>query len=63
MMSKNVFAQSDSVAKAVLLLQDQNMAADVRVKQAIEIIDKAITNPQSTNNAYAWYIRGYVYKE
>ena len=63
MMSKNVFAQPDSVAKAVLLLQDQNMAADVRVKQALETIDRAIINPQSANNAYAWYVRGYVYKE
>src|ERR1051326_1799676 len=58
-----LFAQADSVAKAVLLLQNQNMPADVRVKQALEIIDRAIKNPQSAKNAYAWYVRGYVYKE
>ena len=57
------FAQSDSVAKAVILLQDQSMAHDAAVKQALEIIDRAILNPQSAKNAYAWYVRGYVYKE
>ena len=39
------------------------MAADVRVKQALEVIDRAITNSQSAKNPYAWYVRGYVYKE
>ena len=57
------FAQNDSVAKAVLLLQNQNMSADARVKQALETIDRAITNSESTKNAYAWYVRGFVYKE
>jgi len=57
------FAQNDSVAKAVLILQDQNLPQDKRVKQALEIIDRAILHSQSANNAYAWYIRGYVYKE
>jgi len=60
---KNVFAQNDSVAKAVLLLQDENMPADMRVKQALEVIDRAITNPQSAKSAYAWYVRGFVYKD
>jgi len=57
------FAQNDSVAKAVIILQDQNIPQDKRVKLALEIIDKAILNSQSGKNAYAWYVRGYVYKE
>ena len=63
MTSKNIFAQKDSVAKVILLIQNQNMPADVRVKQALETIDRAIANPESAKDAYAWYIRGYVYKE
>ena len=61
--SKNVFAQNDSVAKAVLLLQEQSLPADVRVKQALEIIDRAILEPKTAKSAYAWYVRGYVYKD
>lgn len=66
LMGKSSFAQNDSVAKAVLLLQNQNVSADIRannVKQALEIIDKAIKDPQTAKNPYAWYVRGYVYKE
>lgn len=57
------FAQSDSVAKAVLILQDQNSSAELRVKQALEVIDRAILHPESAKNAYAWYVRGYIYKD
>lgn len=57
------FAQSDSVAKAVLLVLDENIPADVRVKQALEVIDRAITHPQSAKSAYAWYVRGFIYKD
>lgn len=60
---KTSFAQGDSVAKAVLLMQDQNMPHDAAVKQALEIIDRAITDPKSAKSAYAWYVRGFVYKE
>lgn len=63
MVGKIGFAQNDSVAKAVLLLQDQNIPADVRVKQALEVIDRAIIHPESAKSAYAWYVRGYVYKD
>lgn len=62
-MGKISFAQNDSVAKAVLLLKDQTLPADIRVKQALEIIDKAIKDPETAKNPYAWYVRGYVYKE
>ena len=57
------FAQSDSVAKAVLIVTDPNIPKDKAVRQALELIDKAIKNPQSEKSAYAWYVRGYVYKE
>lgn len=57
------FAQPDSVAKAVLLLQDANVPAETKVKQALEVIDKAILHPQSAKSAYAWYVRGYIYKD
>lgn len=63
MAGRNGYAQSDSVEKAVFLLQDQNIPADVRIKQALEVIDNAIADPQSAKSAYAWYVRGYVYKE
>src|ERR1051325_138972 len=59
----SAFAQSDSVAKAVILLQDQSIARDVAVKQALELIDNAIKDPKTSKNSYAWYVRGYVYKE
>ena len=58
-----VFAQRDSVAKAIVLAQDQNIAADVRVKKALELIDNAIKDPKSQNDPFAWYVRGYIYKE
>lgn len=58
-----VFAQRDSVAKAIVLAQDQNVAADVRIKRALEIIDNAIKDPKSQNDPFAWYVRGYIYKE
>ncbi len=60
---RNGFAQNDSVAKAVLLLQNENMPADARVKQALEVIDRAILHPESAKSAYAWYVRGFVYKD
>ncbi len=59
----SAIAQSDSVAKAVLVVTDPNIPKEKAVKQALEIIDKAIKNPQSQKSAYAWYVRGYVYKE
>ncbi|TAL61232.1 MAG: hypothetical protein EPN85_05480 [Bacteroidetes bacterium] len=58
-----VFAQRDSVAKAIVLAQDQNIAAEVRVKKALEIIDNSITHAQSVKDPFAWYVRGYIYKE
>lgn len=36
---------------------------EAAVKQALETIDRAIKDPQSAKSAYAWYVRGYVYKE
>ena len=59
----DAFAQNDSVAKAVLIVTDPNLSKDVAVKKALETIDRAIRNPQSEKNAYAWYVRGFVYKE
>ncbi len=59
----NAYAQMDSVSKAVDILQSQELSQELRVKQALEIIDKAIVNPEASSNAYAWYVRGYVYKE
>lgn len=58
-----VFAQRDSVAKAIVLAQDQNIPVEVRVKKALEIIDNSIAHPQSAKDPFAWYVRGYVYKE
>lgn len=58
-----LFAQRDSAAKAIVMAQDQNIPIETRVKKALEIIDNSITHPQSTNDPFAWYVRGYVYKE
>lgn len=58
-----VYAQLDSVAKATNLLQDASMSAEKRIKAAAAIVDKAIEHPQSKDDAYSWYIRGYIYKE
>ncbi len=59
----SVFAQRDSAAKAFVLAQDQNVPVDVRVKKALEIIDNSIDHAGSANDAFAWYVRGYIYKE
>jgi len=58
-----LFAQRDSVAKAIVLAQDQNIPAETRVKKALELIDNSISHPQSVNDPFAWYVRGYIYKE
>lgn len=58
-----VYGQMDSVAKATNMLQDGSLPVDQRIKGAAAIIDKAIAHPQAENDAYAWYIRGYIYKE
>ncbi|MFH1005299.1 MAG: hypothetical protein V1781_07390 [Bacteroidota bacterium] len=58
-----VFAQCDSAAKAIILAQDTSIPVKIRIKQSLEIIDKAITHPQAQNNAFAWYVRGFIYKE
>ena len=64
MLSVNAaFAQRDSVAKATIILQDQSLTPDVRTKKAMAVIDKAITHPECANDAYSWYIRGYIYKD
>src|SRR3990172_549724 len=57
------FAQNDSVAKAVIIMQDTSLTQETKVKQALEIIDRAIMHPESAKNAYAWYVRGFVYKD
>ncbi len=62
-MSGEAFAQNDSVAKAALILSDQSIPQEKRAKLALETIDRAITHPQSAKSAYAWYVRGFVYKE
>lgn len=59
----HISAQRDSVAKAFVLVQDQNVPADVRVKKALEIIDNSIDHPKSINDPFAWYVRGFIYKE
>jgi tetratricopeptide (TPR) repeat protein len=61
--SQNGFAQRDSVNKAVMILQNQSWSLDVRTKQALEVIDKAITHPDCINDGYAWYVRGFIYKD
>jgi len=64
MLSVNVtFAQRDSVAKATQVLQDQSLSIERRIKSAAAIIDRAITHPESVNDAYSWYIRGFIYKD
>src|ERR1035437_9712496 len=57
------FAQRDSINKAVLTLQNQSLPADVRIKQALEIVDKAITHPECVNDGNAWWVRGFIYKD
>lgn len=42
---------------------ENGIPMELAVKQALEIIDRAITDPKSAKSAYAWYVRGYVYKE
>jgi len=61
--SQNSFAQRDSVNKAVMTLQNQSLPLDVRTRKALEIIDNAITHPECVNNGYAWYVRGFIYKD
>ena len=58
-----VFAQRDSVTKATLVLQDQSLQPEARIKKAAAIIDRAITNPECANNGYSWYVRGFIYKD
>lgn len=41
--------------------QITNLGAEL--KQALELIDNSITNPQSQNDPFAWYVRGFIYKE
>ncbi|MFI5163753.1 MAG: hypothetical protein ACHQHP_00725 [Bacteroidia bacterium] len=63
LVSRNGFAQRDSVDKAASTLKNQSLPPEKRIKQALEIIDKAITNPKSANDGYSWYVRGFIYKE
>ena len=64
MLSVNaVFAQQDSVTKATMTLQDQSLSTENRIKMAVAIIDKAITHSECIHNGYAWYVRGFIYKE
>ena len=58
-----VFAQRDSVAKAIFMAQDTSIPIKIRVKQSLEIIDKAITHPDAQKDVFAWYVRGFIYKE
>ena len=57
------FAQRDSVNKATSTLQDQSLPSELRITKALEIIDKAIMSPDCINYGYAWYARGFIYKE
>ena len=57
------FAQRDSVDKATFIFEDQTLPAETRTKQALELIDKAITHPECANNGYSWCVRGFIYKE
>ncbi len=57
------FAQRDSVAKATLALQDQSLGAEARIKKAVSIIDRAITNAACATDGYSWYVRGFIYKD
>src|ERR1035437_607002 len=61
--SQKGFAQRDSVTKATVVLKDASLPADKRIKMALEIIDKAITHPECANDGYAWYVRGFIYKD
>lgn len=36
---------------------------ELLIRQSLEIIDKAIKDPSMEKSAYAWYIRGFIYKE
>lgn len=57
------FAQRDSVAKAVITLQDKSLSSEARIKKALEIIDRAIKHPECANDGYSWYVRGFIYKD
>src|ERR1035437_6378586 len=61
--SQKGFAQRDSVNKAVMTLQNQALSADTRIKRALETVDNAITHPECANDGYAWYVRGFIYKD
>lgn len=63
LVSQSGFAQRDSVNKAVLTLQNPTLPVDIRTKKALEIIDNAITHPACVNDGYAWYVRGFIYKD
>ena len=63
MSAQVVFAQRDSVAKATMVLQDQSLPPEVRIKKATGIIDRAIIDPQCAKDGYSWYVRGFIYKD
>jgi len=50
-------AQSDKLAKAIQFLQNNNLDS------AKIFIDAATKHPFTKNNAQAWYIKGFIYKE
>jgi tetratricopeptide (TPR) repeat protein len=53
----SAFAQLDNVAMALEYFQK---GAFVEGKAAI---DKAVNDPSAANDSYAWYVRGFIYKE
>lgn len=62
-LGKEAFSQRDSAAKAIVLAQDLEIPVDTRIRKALELINNSITHPESVNDPFAWYVRGYIYKE
>ena len=42
---------------------DTTLSQEARAKIALELVDKSIIHPDAINSAYAWYLRGLIYKE
>jgi tetratricopeptide (TPR) repeat protein len=61
--AKVVFAQRDSVIKAIQILQSPSLSSPGRIITAVAVIDKAIADSGCVNDGYSWYIRGFIYKE
>lgn len=55
LMSLHHYAQTN------LLLEAENLCKEKKFEQAVPLIDKVVTNPETSNDHAAWYIRSYAY--